>query len=116
MGFKLVRSTEFDQDLDLIHEHLIKSYIELGDAFSEAFSRAESRIDRIEADLDSLAKSPDQGTLSPDIAPELRHVTKDRAIFYFQVDDKQQTIFVLAVFFSGQDHGRHIQKRLGRSA
>jgi toxin ParE1/3/4 len=87
----------------------------LGDTFPEAFSRAENRIDVIEADLDSLAKSPHQGTLSPDIAPELRHVTKNRAIFYFQVDDEQQTILVLAVFFGGQDHGRHIQERLDRA-
>lgn len=115
MGFKLVRSTAFDQDLDLIHDHLITSYIELGDAFPEAFSRAERRIDAIETDLDALAKSPYQGTLSPDIMPELRHVTKNRAIFYFQVDDERQTIVVLAVFFGSQDHGRHIQKRLDRA-
>jgi plasmid stabilization system protein ParE len=112
MAFKVIRSTEFDRDLDLIHDHLIKSYTDLGEAFTDAFNRAEGRIETIEADMETLAQSPYQGTLSPEIAPGLRHVTKNRAIFYFQVDDEEQTILVLAVFFGGQDHGRHIQNRL----
>jgi plasmid stabilization system protein ParE len=115
MAFKVVRSTEFDWDLDFIHDHLVESYIDLGDTFSDAFDRAEARIDIIEADLEALAQSPHQGTLSPEIAPGLRHVTKNRAIFYFQVDSEQQIILVLAVFFGGQDHVRHIQKRLNRT-
>ena len=112
MAFKVVRTTQFDDDLDLIHDHLIESYINLGDAFSDAFDRAEARIEAIEMELETLAQSPHQGTLSPEIAPGLRHVTKNRAIFYFKVDDERQVILVLAVFFGGQDHGQHILKRL----
>jgi plasmid stabilization system protein ParE len=115
MAFKVIRSTEVDWDLDLIHDHLLASYTDLGEAFPDAFNRAESRIETIEADMEALARSPYQGTLSPEIAPGLRHVTKNRAIFYFQVDDEQQIILVVAVFSGGQDHGRHIQKRLRRT-
>ena len=115
MAFKVMRSTRFADDLDRIHDHLIESYIRLGDPFSDAFDRAEARIQAIEMDLETLAQAPYQGTLSPEIAPGLRHVTKNRAIFYFQVDEARQVILVLAVFFGGQDHGQHIMDRLGRA-
>jgi len=115
MAFKVVRSTEFDRDLDVIHDHLIKSYIGLGDAIADAFDRAQARIEAIEADLETLAQSPYQGILSPEIAQGLRHVTKNRALFYFQIDDERQNILVLAVFFGGQNHGRYIQERLHRT-
>ena len=113
MAFKVVRSTQVDYDLDLIHEHLFGSYVELGDSRRDAFNRADARIEKIETDLEALAQSPFQGTLSPEVEAGLRHVTKNRAIFYFRVDEERQVISVLAVFFGGQDHGRHISKRLG---
>jgi plasmid stabilization system protein ParE len=113
MAFKVVRTTQFEHDLDLIHDHLVKSYVDLGETFSDAFDRAEARIEEIETELFTLARSPYQGTLSIDLGAGLRHVTKNRAIFYFKVDDEQQIVLVLAVFFGGQDHGRHILKRLG---
>lgn len=115
MAFRVIRSVEVDEDLDLIHDHLIASYVALGDSFAEAFDRATARIEAIEADMDALAGVPHQGTLSPEIAPGLRHVTKNRAIFYFEVDDERQLIMVLAVFFSGQDHRHHMLKRLDPS-
>lgn len=48
------------------------------------------------------------------MAAGLRCVTKERAIFYFKVDDEAKVVQILAIFFSGQDHQRHILKRLGR--
>lgn len=110
MAFEVMRSTQFDDDLDLIHDHLIEAYMGLGDAFTDAFERSASRIEAIETDMEALARSPYQGTLSPEIAPELRHVTRNRAIFYFQVDEERQIIMVLAVFFGGQDHGQRIAR------
>jgi toxin ParE1/3/4 len=115
MAFRVVRTTRFEHDLDLIHDHLIESYVNLGDAFSDAFDRAETRIEAIETDLETLARAPYRGTLSPEIAPGLRHITMNRAVFYFEVDGVNEIIMVLAVFFGGQDHGRHILARLGRA-
>ena len=57
-------------------------------------------------------KSPHQGTLRTKMVPGLRSVTKDRAIFYFTVDDEARLVRVLAVFFGGQDHQREMLKRL----
>ena len=41
--------------------------------------------------------------------PGLRTVTKDRAIFYFLVDEE---VRVLAVFFGGQAHQRAMLRRV----
>lgn len=60
----------------------------------------------------ALGRTPHQGTLRPELAPGLRSVTKDRAIFYFDVDDDRRVVRVLAVFFGGQDHQRLMLKRL----
>ena len=44
--------------------------------------------------------------------PGLRSVTKDRAIFYFTIDEGKHVVRVLAVFFGGQDHQREMLKRM----
>ncbi|WP_332305444.1 type II toxin-antitoxin system RelE/ParE family toxin [Rhizobium sp. GR12] len=116
MAFKVLRSTETDQDLGLILDHLVQSYLDLGDALPGAFTRAARRVGSIEADMEALQKAPFQGTLSPEILPGLRRVTKNQAIFYFDVDESEKTVRILVVFFGGQDHLRHMLKRFASSA
>ncbi len=113
MAFEVVRTADFENDLDLIHDHLIESYVNLGDSLTDAFDRAGVRVKAIERELASLVQTPHQGTRSPDLGPGLRHVTKNRAVFYFKVEDERQLVLVVAVFFGGQDHGQHILERLG---
>ena len=115
MGFKVVRAAGVDTDLELINDHLFESYVDFGDPISEAVDRAAARVRSIETDMEALMHSPYQGTLSPQITPGLRHVTKDKAIFYFEVDNVRQIVLILAVFFSGQDHEQRILERLGRT-
>ena len=113
MAYKVVRSALSDHDLELIFDHLFNSYVALGDVVSDAIERAGLRIQKIEDDMEALASAPFQGTLRPDLMPGLRNVTKDKAIFYFLVDEDAELIRVLAVFFGGQDHQRHMLLRLG---
>jgi toxin ParE1/3/4 len=115
MASKVVRTTAFEHDLDLIHDHLVQSYMGLGEAFADAFAHAEARVEAIEAELETFVRAPHQGTLSPNISPRLRHVTKSRAIFYFEVDEEHSVVSVFAVFFGGQDHGKRILERFGRA-
>ncbi|MFT4181603.1 MAG: type II toxin-antitoxin system RelE/ParE family toxin [Rhizobium sp.] len=115
MVFEVVRSADSDRDLSLILDHLIESYITLGDRLPDGFDRAAARIHAIEADMEALAQAPYQETLLPAVAPGLRRVTKNRAIFYFDVDDERQLVRVLAVFFGRQDHRHHFLKRLGQA-
>ena len=44
--------------------------------------------------------------------PGARHLAIGRAIYWFDVDEANETIRVLAVFFGGQDHVRHMMARL----
>ncbi|CDZ28963.1 Hypothetical protein NGAL_HAMBI490_38250 [Neorhizobium galegae bv. officinalis] len=63
----------------------------------------------------ALGQMPHQGTQLFDLRPGLRQVTKNRAIFYFIVNDDSRTVHIVAVFFGGQDHRRHMLKRFKRS-
>ena len=62
--------------------------------------------------MDALAFVPHQGTLDNHIIPGLRHVTKNRAIFYFHADDAAQTVKIVAVFFGSRDHQRLMLSRV----
>lgn len=115
MVYEITRSLESDRDLRLIVRHLVDSYVSLGDPLPDAIHRASERARSIEAELDAIALAPHQGTLLPKLGPRLHSVTKNRAIFYFDVDDTAKRVRFLAIFFSGQDHRQHILKRLGRA-
>ena len=113
MAFKVVRSAAYLRDLALILDHLAGAYLEFGEPPSDAFDHAVRRIRSINADVRSLGQAPYQGTLRPELAPGLRQVTKNRAIFYFEIDEERAEVRVLAAFFGGQDHQRHMLMRLG---
>jgi plasmid stabilization system protein ParE len=112
MAYKIIRSEDSDHDLNLIFRHLVDSYVTLGDSLPDAFQRAIRRISAIEADMNVLAQTPHQGNLDPDLGPDLRHVTKNRAVFYFHIDDTAGIVRVVAIFFGGQDHQRRMLIRL----
>lgn len=114
MDYRVLRSAACDYDLSLIFDHLFKTYQDLGDAPDEAFGRASARIRSIEEEMGALGRAPFQGTLWPDLLPDLRWVTKSRAIFYFQVDEAAGVVRILAVFFGGQDHRMNMLLRLSR--
>lgn len=115
MAFEVVRSLDSDRDIRLILRHLIDSYVNLGDPLPDAILRASARARMIEAEIDTIALAPHQGTLLPHLKSGLRSVTKNRAVIYFDVDDVAQRIRILAIFFGGQDHRQHIVKRLRRA-
>lgn len=101
-----------EDDFGLIFEHLAQVYRDLGDDPDVAFDRAEQRLNGILATARTLANVPFQGTLTPDIGEGLRFVRKDKAVFWFVADETRQIVQVLAVFFGGQDHTRHMLARL----
>ncbi len=106
MAFKVLRSRDCDRDMELIFDHLVESYMGLGDDMATALDRAASRMRQIEESMSRLAKAPFQGTLRPEIMPGLRNVTKESAVVYFTVDEEVEEIRILALFFGGQDHQR----------
>ena len=110
--YKVERGTAAERDLDAIFDFLLASYLHFGDDLERSFERATARVQRIKDELRSLGRSPHQGTLRPKLMAGLRHVTKDRAVFYFTVDDEARVVRVLAVFFGGQDHQNIMLRRL----
>jgi plasmid stabilization system protein ParE len=114
MAYRIIRSRKSIRDLDAIFDHLVDAYVSLGDAPVDAVSPAVARVRSIRGNMNAIAAAPHQGTLFDKLSPGLRCVTKDRAIFYFGVDDEARVVRILAIFFSGQDHLRHILKRIGR--
>lgn len=114
MPYHVERSVDTDDDLAAIFDFLLNSYMEFGDARDDALERAAARIEGIEHEMLALGDAPHQGTLRPDLLAGLRSVTKQRAIFYFDVDDDLRLVRVLAIFFGGQDHQRAMLQRLSK--
>ena len=111
-GFEVLRSSQCDEDLEMVFDHLFEAYCDLGDAPNDAFVRAAVRVRGIEGALERLGDVPFQGTLVPHIMEGLRHVTKDNAVFYFVTNEQKRQVRVLGVFFGGQDHMQHVLRRI----
>ena len=105
-------ATAAERDLTLIFDHQIDSYRDFGDDPRTAFERAVGRLSAIQTAAQGLAAVPFQGTLRPDLLDGVRFVRHDRAVFWFLPDADREVVQVLAVFFGGQDHIRHMLVRL----
>jgi plasmid stabilization system protein ParE len=116
MAFEVVRSRACDRDLEAVFDHLAESHMALGEPPDIAFARAAARVRAIEDAMERLGRAPFQGTQRPDLMPDLRQGTKDRAVFHFTVDAVAERVRVLAVFFGGQAPLAQLLRRLGRAA
>ncbi len=112
MAFRLEFSVDAERDFGLIFDHLLQSYLSLGEHLEGAFARAEARIQEIRTAAERILAAPHRGERHDDLLPGLRHLAIGRTIFWFDVDDERKTVCVLAVFFGGQDHVRHMLVRL----
>lgn len=112
MAFRIEFSDEAVHDLGLIFDHLVESYLDFGESLGEALDHAESRIHAIRAEAERLGTAPHRGSLHEDLLPGLRHLTLNRAIYWFEIDEESRRVRVLAIFFGGQDHIRHMLVRL----
>lgn len=99
-------------DLALIEEHLNRAYRDFGELPAEAAHHAEARIDAIIAATERLAGAPFRGAVHDDLMPGLQHLALDRAVHWFVPDAARREVRVLAKFFGGQDHQRHMLVRL----
>ena len=114
MVWTVERAATVGADLEAIYDHLLASMLAFGEPVDRAHAKCAARIDQIESDIDSLANVPHQGVRDPALSPNLRHVTKDRAILYFELHDARKVVYVLAIFYGGQDHMRQMLIRMLR--
>ena len=112
MDFRLEFSADAERDLELIFDHLFGRYRSLGEPLEDALDRAAARVMDVRAAANRILTAPYRGESHGDMLPGLRHLTIDRAIYWFEVDEGRRTVRVLAVFFGGQDHVRRMLRRL----
>lgn len=112
MAFTIEFSTASERDLSLIFDHLFDSYTGFGESAQTAYTYAARRVAAIRKATDTLATFPVRGTRRDDIFPGARYLAIDRAIYWFEIDERTKKVRVLAVFFGGQDHIRHMLLRL----
>ena len=112
MAWRTEFAADAERDFELIFDHLFDVYRSFGAPPADAFEKAAQRLDRLRLAAGGLGRAPFRGMLREDIAPGLRHVAIDRAIFWFDLDETARTVRVLAVFFGGQDRVRHMLCRL----
>ena len=112
MAFRLEFAADAERDFGLIFDHLLRSYLDFGESLESALDHAEARIIEIRAAAERILTAPYRGERHDDILPGLWHLAIGRAIYWFDICESRKTVRVLAVFFGGQDHVRHMMARL----
>ncbi|TVS12146.1 MAG: type II toxin-antitoxin system RelE/ParE family toxin [Gammaproteobacteria bacterium] len=107
-------SAEAERDFGLILDHLFESYQGFGEPMEAAMRHAGQRVMEIRRAAGRLETAPHRGTSRDDLLSGLRFLALDGAVLWFEVDDDNRKVRVLAVFFGGQDHIRHMLVRLLR--
>lgn len=112
MAYRVLRAAKVTRDFDLIEDYLVRVYQDVGEDLDHAVTRAHARIHGALEYMRTFNKRPYRGTLHREIHPDLRIVTSRNFIFYFEIEERSQTVRILAVFFGGMDHRRQILDRL----
>ena len=112
MRFRVEFSAEAERDFALIFDHQFEGYRSFGTRVEAALDHSEDRIRDIRQEADRLDAALDRGERHDDLLPGLRHLTIDRAVYWFNVHEAEQRVRILAIFFGGQDHVRHMLTRL----
>ncbi|MGB5559175.1 MAG: type II toxin-antitoxin system RelE/ParE family toxin [Paracoccaceae bacterium] len=112
MTWRIEFAAEAERDFGLIFDHLYASYLEFGEGRDEAAGHAAQRVEDILNEAERIADAPHRGATHDDLLPGLRHLTLGRAIFWFTLDEADRCVRILAIFFGGQDHQRHMLVRL----
>lgn len=85
MPFAIEFAAGSERDFELIYDHLFESYIGFGERPEDASAHAAQRILGIRRAADRLARFPMRGTRRDEVLPGVRHLTIDRAIYWFDV-------------------------------
>lgn len=114
LAWRIEFSESADADLRDIYLHILNSHLSFGHSTLEARDKARARVNNIVENARRLGRTPGMGSRDADIGAGLRHVTLDMTIFYFEPHSHSETVVVRAVFYSGQDHVRHMMARMGK--
>ncbi len=110
--YKVRRAAAITRDIELIESYLVQVYQDFGDDLESATERAATRINEALAYMRTFESRPYRGTEHPEIQSDIRTVTSNRFVFYFEIDEPLSEVRILAVFFGGANHSQQILDRL----
>ena len=113
--WKIEVSEAAERDLELLFHHLADSYMEFGSSRREAAAQARTRVQQVYEMTARIASAPLRGEGHGNWMPGLRHLTLDKAIYWYLVDEEAQRVRILAIFYGSQDHQRRMLRRLLQS-
>lgn len=111
MAFKVVRSEQAKDDLANLYDYLVDSYLSFGTSIEEAVTRTNLRLRETSLTLERLAEFPYRGTVINELGVTIRRFTRNKVIYYFDLDTEDNTVRILSIFFGGQDHETYMHKR-----
>ncbi|MFY0597852.1 MAG: type II toxin-antitoxin system RelE/ParE family toxin [Cognatishimia sp.] len=112
MAWTLKFAEGAERDFALIFDHLVDSYIGFGEPLSAALDHAENRVLDIRKEADRILIAPHRGSATDDILHGSHQLTLGQSTYWFRIDEAEQIVVVLAVFFGGQDTRRKMLLRL----
>ena len=113
MAWRIEVTHDAVEDQRRIFRHLFEIHRrEFGHGPSEAADKAERRSRAIDAGIVRIAKAVHIGTRHVIQGHEFRHLTIDRAIYWFTLDEAARCVRIEAIFFGGQDHVARMLDRL----
>jgi toxin ParE1/3/4 len=80
MSHRIEFAEAAERDLELIFDHLVKSYVGFAESTDHALEHAAERNRHVRAQAEHLAPFPERGIARRDILPGLRFLVMDRAI------------------------------------
>ncbi len=100
MALEILRAKGCERDLAVILDALVDGYRGLGDTLAEALDRAATRVAAIEAAMAGLGRTAFLARRRDDVAPGLRQIVAERAVYSFVEDAARGEIRVLAIFLA----------------
>lgn len=112
MAWTIEDAPRVETDLEAIFDHLFASHLIFGNSEREAAMLAAQRVDGIARARLGLARAPYRGIRHDIGGLHFRHVTIDRAIYWFTLDEGHAVLRIEAIFFGGQDHAGRMFARV----
>ena len=101
------------KDLQSIYRYLAATHQEaFGHDHRSAQDLARRRIVAIRDNIPRIAIAPHRGARVSHGERTYRHLTIDRAVYWFTLDEDRRVVSVEGVFFGGQDHLGRMLTRL----
>ena len=108
MRIKVEIAAETERDFALIFDHFFESYRSFQESSKTALDLYEARIRDLRQKADGLGTVPYHDARHDNLLPGLRHLTIDRSVYQFDVNQAEQRFRVNGITFGGQDHVRHM--------